>query len=129
MRFVNSDRETDSGWHGACLSLAELGRRGLLLPHRLSQVSPFSHRLRGPSAILHAFSLIPYLRIDCESSMQGGRQYLVQSFFHRQSRYKSAIAFGPIIFFFPNAIIDRENFCQKNVVLLSHLASTCSFQS
>ncbi|CAD6212668.1 GSCOCG00011035001-RA-CDS [Cotesia congregata] len=35
-----SDRELDSAWHGGCLALAELGRRGLLLPHRLSEVIP-----------------------------------------------------------------------------------------
>ena len=32
--------ETDSSWHGGCLALAELCRRGLLLPDRLSTYVP-----------------------------------------------------------------------------------------
>jgi hypothetical protein len=33
-----SFQETDKAWHGGCLALAELGRRGLLLPLRLKEV-------------------------------------------------------------------------------------------
>ena len=32
--------ETDSSWHGGCLALAELCRRGLLLPARLNEFVP-----------------------------------------------------------------------------------------
>ena len=32
--------EEDSAWHGGCLAIAELGRRGLLLPQQLPNVVP-----------------------------------------------------------------------------------------
>lgn len=35
-----SDSQTDSSWHGGCLALAELCRRGLLLPERLEAFIP-----------------------------------------------------------------------------------------
>lgn len=34
------DTETDTAWHGGCLAVAELSRRGLLLPQRLRQTIP-----------------------------------------------------------------------------------------
>ena len=35
-----SEQEDASAWHGGCLALAELSRRGLLLPARLAEVMP-----------------------------------------------------------------------------------------
>jgi hypothetical protein len=32
--------EDDSAWHGGCLAVAELGRRGLILPEKLELVLP-----------------------------------------------------------------------------------------
>lgn len=57
--LTGSVRESDGAWHGGCLALAELGRRGLLIPQRLGEggcglfyhMTPTSHDFLPPPPI------------------------------------------------------------------------------
>lgn len=52
-----NDPDADSSWHGGCLALAELARRGLLLPERLDETVPIIEKainfdiLRGQHSV------------------------------------------------------------------------------
>jgi hypothetical protein len=52
-----TDPDADSSWHGGCLALAELARRGLLLPERLDETVPIIEKainfdiLRGQHSV------------------------------------------------------------------------------
>jgi hypothetical protein len=41
LEYFEEDSQNDAYWHGACLAIAELARRGLLLPSRLGDVVPY----------------------------------------------------------------------------------------
>ncbi|KAK3089885.1 hypothetical protein FSP39_007355 [Pinctada imbricata] len=55
-------QETDGAWHGGCLTLAELGRRGLLLPQRLPDVVPVVLKALGYDQIRGNFSVGAHVR-------------------------------------------------------------------
>ena len=55
-------RQSDSSWHGGCLALAELGRRGLLLPARLEQVIGVVIRALGYDEVRGSTSVGAHVR-------------------------------------------------------------------
>ena len=47
LEMFETQRTNDQFWHGACLALGELARRGLLLPERLESVVPLVQQALG----------------------------------------------------------------------------------
>lgn len=54
--------ESDGAWHGGCLALAELGRRGLLLPSRLHEVVPVVVRALNYDEVKGNYSVGAHVR-------------------------------------------------------------------
>jgi len=44
IEILESEPNNDHFWHGVQLTVAELARRGLLLPERLKEFFPFVHK-------------------------------------------------------------------------------------
>lgn len=57
-----SPRESNGAWHGGCLALAELARRGLLLPERLPTVIPVMKKALVYDEIRGNFSVGSHVR-------------------------------------------------------------------
>ncbi|CAL8141167.1 unnamed protein product [Orchesella dallaii] len=57
-----SPRESNGAWHGGCLALAELSRRGLLLPERLDTVIPVIKKAMVYDEIRGNFSVGSHVR-------------------------------------------------------------------
>lgn len=55
-------QQSDGAWHGGCLALAELGRRGFLLPQRLTQVVPVVVRALAYDEVRGATSVGAHVR-------------------------------------------------------------------
>ncbi|XP_064092677.1 tubulin-specific chaperone D-like isoform X2 [Macrobrachium nipponense] len=101
-----STRESDKAWHGGCLALAELARRGLLLPERLPAIAP----------ILERALVYDELRGQCSvgSNIRDAACYLCWAFaraYHPDQMlpYVKQIATGLLIV----ALFDREIPCRR----------------
>ncbi|XP_068211073.1 tubulin-specific chaperone D isoform X2 [Palaemon carinicauda] len=101
-----STRESDKAWHGGCLALAELARRGLLLPQRLPAIAP----------ILEKALVYDELRGQCSvgSNIRDAACYLCWAFaraYHPDQMlpYVKQIATGLLIV----ALFDREIPCRR----------------
>eukprot|EP00048_Salpingoeca_helianthica_P006781 m.102538 g.102538 ORF g.102538 m.102538 type:complete len:1182 (+) comp14122_c1_seq1:62-3607(+) len=71
-----SPAELDGAWHGGCLALAELARRGLLLPARLAEVVPVVTRSLTYDLLKGSYSVGAHVRdAACYVSWAFARAY------------------------------------------------------
>ncbi|XP_067672679.1 tubulin-specific chaperone D-like [Haliotis asinina] len=94
-------QETDGAWHGGCLALAELGRRGLLVPQRLPDVVPVVLRALAYDERRGSFSVGAHVRdAACYVNWAFARAYDPQEI----SPYVNKIANGLLV----ASVFDRE---------------------
>ncbi|KAF2074840.1 hypothetical protein CYY_003866 [Polysphondylium violaceum] len=96
-----------SAWHGACLALAELSRRGLLLPERLDQVVPLLVRSLFFDILKGTYSVGSHVRDSaCYLSWALARTY------HHSvlSKYLDSISQSLVV----TSLFDREINCRKS---------------
>lgn len=101
-----SDYEHDSSWHGGCLALAELARRGLLLPSRLDDVIPKILRALQYDIRRGSHSVGAHVRdAACYVCWAFARAYAPEVF----EQYVSKLSSGLL----KTAIFDREVNCRR----------------
>lgn len=101
-----SIREGDAAWHGGCLALAELGRRGLLLPARLKDVVPVVLKALVYDERRGSYSVGAHVRdAACYVCWSFARAYEPEQL----KPYVNAIASGLVI----SALFDREVNCRR----------------
>ncbi|XP_041473323.1 tubulin-specific chaperone D-like [Lytechinus variegatus] len=101
-----SMRETDGAWHGSCLALAELGRRGLLLPARLPEVIPVVRKALAYDVKKGTFSVGAHVRDSaCYVCWSFARAYDPEVI----SPYVNEIAAALLI----TTVFDREVNCRR----------------
>jgi hypothetical protein len=101
-----SQGEGDSAWHGGCLALAELSRRGLLLPARLPTIIPVINKALVYDERRGAHSVGSHVRdAACYVCWAFARAYAPQV----MSPYVSILANGLLCM----AVFDRELNCRR----------------
>ncbi|XP_060577597.1 tubulin-specific chaperone D-like [Ruditapes philippinarum] len=94
-------QESDGAWHGGCLALAELGRRGLLLPQRLPDVVPVVLKALAYDERRGSFSVGAHVRdASCYVCWAFARAYEPQDIAPYVNRIASALVIA--------SIFDRE---------------------
>ncbi|KAJ3424697.1 beta-tubulin cofactor d [Anaeramoeba flamelloides] len=101
-----SNKESDNGWHGSCLALAELARRGLILPKNLKSIFPYLLQALKFDEIRGSYSVGSHVR-DAAS-------YVCWAFgraFDKSVMKEFVPIFAPALVI--NAVFDREINCRR----------------